>query len=324
MATLNPRELEDQVLISLDPSGTRLTVLSAHAEKPIRVAVSTDSVTTVFRIYAWNVTHGGNTRSDDEYRIQITGNAPAAAPGERLLILGWSVMFDVFAAWDPDAHVNRTSSSPSLQVHRDTLVGAYDRGIFAETRGSGDVAVAFQPELLLTYALNSADLHAENANLVVAELNQVTLDDLPAVPAAERSKGVQTVVSYIRAWDFKKRILDAYESQCAICGLQLGLVEAAHIVPVAWPGSTDETRNGLCLCRNHHRAYDAGLITVGPDSIVHVSPTERERLEGVGLDGGLDHLTRHDGKPLLIVPADPVGRPLPSYLEEGQRARRWR
>ncbi|HZY42597.1 MAG TPA: HNH endonuclease [Anaerolineae bacterium] len=35
---------------------------------------------------------------------------------------------------------------------------------------------------------------------------------------------------------------------------------------------TDDPRNGLTLCRAHHRAFDAGLFTLTPDYTVLLSP----------------------------------------------------
>ncbi len=51
-----------------------------------------------------------------------------------------------------------------------------------------------------------------------------------------------------------------------MCGLGLDLIESAHILPVAAPGSVDEVRNGLALCANHHRAFDRHRIWVDPET----------------------------------------------------------
>lgn len=49
-----------------------------------------------------------------------------------------------------------------------------------------------------------------------------------------------------------------------MCGLNLGLVSGAHILPVSALGSVDQLTNGLCLCENHHRAFDRHRIWVHP------------------------------------------------------------
>lgn len=43
-------------------------------------------------------------------------------------------------------------------------------------------------------------------------------------------------------------------------------LEAAHIVAKQFDGC-DDPRNGLVLCRNHHRALDKALIAINPDTL---------------------------------------------------------
>lgn len=67
---------------------------------------------------------------------------------------------------------------------------------------------------------------------------------------------------------FRAALLEAYDCACAFCGLAVQeCLEAAHIHP--WSACTPEDRmnprNGLLLCANHHRMFDAGKIGVGPD-----------------------------------------------------------
>jgi len=53
------------------------------------------------------------------------------------------------------------------------------------------------------------------------------------------------------------------------------LLDAAHIRGVAEKGS-DDARNGLILCKNHHSAFDAGLIGFEPETgavVLHRSVT---------------------------------------------------
>jgi hypothetical protein len=44
------------------------------------------------------------------------------------------------------------------------------------------------------------------------------------------------------------------------------LLHAAHLCPVEQNGS-DHPLNGLVLCLNHHRAFDAGLFCIEPESL---------------------------------------------------------
>jgi putative restriction endonuclease len=76
--------------------------------------------------------------------------------------------------------------------------------------------------------------------------------------------------------DFRNRIIEAYESKCAVCGYQVrkgnqlvGL-EAAHI---KWhqAGGPDTENNGMALCSMHHKLYDYGLLTINTELVVKIS-----------------------------------------------------
>ena len=64
--------------------------------------------------------------------------------------------------------------------------------------------------------------------------------------APERQRVVASVARLTRAADFRRRVMRAYATTCAVTGMQLRLVDAAHILPVGAEGSTDATSNGLC------------------------------------------------------------------------------
>jgi len=74
---------------------------------------------------------------------------------------------------------------------------------------------------------------------------------------------------------FKNKVINLYDSICALCGGGLrspqGIIEidAAHIVPRSKYGS-DDARNGLALCKTHHWAFDNGLFGVDSDRKVIV------------------------------------------------------
>jgi len=73
---------------------------------------------------------------------------------------------------------------------------------------------------------------------------------------------------------FRNTVLSAYKRRCCISGLSLEtLLEAGHIVP--W--SEDQNNrlnphNGLALSALHHKAFDAGLLTIDEQLRVCVSP----------------------------------------------------
>ncbi|HEX9806548.1 MAG TPA: HNH endonuclease [Alteraurantiacibacter sp.] len=74
---------------------------------------------------------------------------------------------------------------------------------------------------------------------------------------------------------FRGMVLSAYESTCAITGLNHPrLLVASHIVP--WrtnKAARLDPRNGICLNPLHDRAFDEGLITLNKDMSVRCSPS---------------------------------------------------
>lgn len=318
------------IVSALQAGGYSTLLLDAVDAHPLRLAISRDQFEQpeVLRVYCWNITHGGGSaRAADEFRIQLTGAMPELVPNETTVVIGWSEQFEVFAGWDEELHTGRVSISPSLQVRRETLERAWDEGLQAAVRHSGDVVVAFTPSLLATYCLFADELRSGGGAQLVSELNNIpmTRGGLPPVaPAAvNRPKVIRIVESNYRAWDFNSRVMKAYENRCAVCGLQLGLIEAAHIVPVVWPGSTDATCNGIALCRNHHRAYDAGLLSIRPDYIVELSPTKLATLTSEGRGGRTREWNALNGKSLVVVPAKLADRPDPGFLDIGRTSRGW-
>lgn len=58
---------------------------------------------------------------------------------------------------------------------------------------------------------------------------------------------------------FRSKLLEL-RGRCELCGIsQPEILEAAHIKPKS-EGGEDSSENGLLLCRNHHKAFDAGLL----------------------------------------------------------------
>jgi putative restriction endonuclease len=81
----------------------------------------------------------------------------------------------------------------------------------------------------------------------------------------------------IRVQGFRKAIVALYEHRCSLCGIRMltpdghTAVEAAHIIP--WSeNQNDRPTNGLALCRLCHWSFDEGLMGVGKNYEVLVSP----------------------------------------------------
>jgi hypothetical protein len=66
---------------------------------------------------------------------------------------------------------------------------------------------------------------------------------------------------------FKFNILKRFQGKCLITGLDVTeMLDAAHIIPVASRG-TEHPENGLLLSASVHRALDAGLWAINPNSM---------------------------------------------------------
>jgi putative restriction endonuclease len=131
------------------------------------------------------------------------------------------------------------------------------------------------------------------------ELGRQMLEEAPAVYNREVDVADETEV-LMRSAVFGREVLRAYESTCAVSGLQLlsttgmaPLLDACHIVP--WSVSHDDTiGNGLSLCPNLHRAFDRHLFWIDSDYRVRVA-------EGFGELGGHDYgVQRFNGKQLRL------------------------
>jgi putative restriction endonuclease len=74
----------------------------------------------------------------------------------------------------------------------------------------------------------------------------------------------------VRSSTFSRKVKEAYDYTCAVCGAQRFSpegrpeVEAAHVYPKSENG-VDNPRNGIALCKFHHWAFDCGWISVDDD-----------------------------------------------------------
>jgi len=68
-----------------------------------------------------------------------------------------------------------------------------------------------------------------------------------------------------RSVGFSNSVRRAYEYRCAATGLEISeTLEAAHIWPVSRGGTSLDVRNGILLCANVHKAFDAHRIGINP------------------------------------------------------------
>ena len=95
---------------------------------------------------------------------------------------------------------------------------------------------------------------------------------------------------------FNSDVFNYYQNQCAVCNIKYFL-DAAHIVPVKDKGS-DNKRNGLILCKNHHKAFDDGFFKINPNNLKIEIIKEDKNVLNITRDN-LNHLINKPGKMYL-------------------------
>lgn len=133
------------------------------------------------------------------------------------------------------------------------------------------------------------------------------LEPIAPLPIAERRYALRTVRQRLHQAVFRAKVVDAYGMRCALTGLpEPRLIDAAHIMPDAHEqlGQPD-IRNGICMSKVHHAAFDAGLIGIDPDLRIHVSERLLALRDGPMLEQAIKALK---GKTVRL-PEDPLATP---------------
>lgn len=330
MARHNKYDLLEKIVSAVNDSGWNVAYIEDIKQHPFYLQVYRDNESYRVKIYVWHLTHGGGrARPRDEYRIQITGVKKfEPLQGGKTLILGYWKEADVFAGFDVRKHLGRLGSSPSMQIREDALRKAYVNGFEPCDKGNKEVAIAFRPDFFVDYLQSLEPLHdfgqsTKDISVLseVAQNPEINIADIQ-IQNVERKTTVVSVSKKLRDVSFRKRILTAYGFRCAVCGIQLKLVEAAHIIPVNHDNGTDETRNGLALCALHHKAYDQALITVVEDYAVQISRSRAAELQAQKLSDGLVKFSQ-DLRPIIILPPSVSDRPHAEYIRIANSIRGW-
>jgi putative restriction endonuclease len=100
-------------------------------------------------------------------------------------------------------------------------------------------------------------------------------DEELATLSDERRHVIREIEHAVRKGRFRRIVLEAYQYKCAVCGLDLGIVHAAHIMPVEEQG-TDEAGNGIALCANHHAAFDRDILIIRDDYTALLNPKVKD------------------------------------------------
>lgn len=155
------------------------------------------------------------------------------------------------------------------------------------------------------------------------EPDDVDEDEIESKVAPKRKRALISTWKSLRANDFSLRVLTAYGHRCAMCGVQLKLIEGAHILPVSEPTSTDVTANGVALCAMHHKAFDRGLVTFDKTFKTHINEAMVKSLRDADRIAGLPKF-RSAIRPIITTPPAKADRPKPIFVEKGNSLRGWK
>ena len=306
-------------------------IIYLNNKHPFKVRIFNNSEAYHVKIIIYNISHGGGRmRAANEYRIQIKEAKLEYEEGYKTLILGYYETLQVFAGFDLSKHIGTPGYSASFQIKEENLQKASISGFSPCDKGNGEIAIAFRPDFFVEYVRNLESLHKFGESKKDFEIlenimnNEIILnEDIIQQVSVPRQTTIQTISKKQRDNSFRARILRAYNYRCAFSGIQLKLVDAAHIVPVGYDNSTDETSNGIALSPLHHRAYDKGLITFNEKYQIVINEHEIVKLKESNLHGGLDKF-RKGIRPIIDAPPAKSDRPNVTYIRTANQLRGWK
>jgi putative restriction endonuclease len=131
--------------------------------------------------------------------------------------------------------------------------------------------------------------------------------------AARRAYETREVKVRLHQRRFRELVMRAYQTRCAVCRIRHNpLLDAAHILPDRDERGRPEVPNGLALCKIHHAAFDAHILGVAPDRVIHIRHDILEEHDGPMLLYGIQRMDRQP----LNVPRNPLLQPNDNYLAE--------
>ena len=285
----------------------------------------------------------GNSRvNDDEVRIQISRTLieqqrEREQLGERVAFVGFFEGGRSFVAWDPE-HVFSLQAQTVVSVYaRQSLEarvlheGAAAHEFQARFLGKQSFAIALPSSALGFYLENIGAFHGLSSEGKIQGLlrQEAGILDEGVLGLSgeveygddeERQRFTFTRTAFPRDPKFKRDVLKAYDRTCCVCGRQLALIQAAHIIPHAEEGSPNIVQNGLALCIEHHRLYDDALLLPGPERRLVFNEERAEYLRQTKQERGLDEIAELNGAN-YEHPTEPENVPADEYLQRGLEIR---
>ena len=161
-----------------------------------------------------------------------------------------------------------------IRYYEDNLNKVPKRQVGTALKGNSVRNISEDEFVDIALAGLSVVLNPENATALDLEEYKVGKDVIELINAPEKQKRrhvIQILLNRkIRDASFRRTIMDAYDSVCAISGVRIingkgrAEAQAAHIVPVADHGP-DTVDNGISLSSTCHWLFDRHLISLTDD-----------------------------------------------------------
>jgi len=266
-------------------------VVFLDGENPYRFSINKKT----YYVLIKNVHESGDGRGNqDECRIQVARSVnfvSAMNSKTDVIVLGYFADEKVFTAWNPFLMRDRFNKRQTISLYSRFSVqkqAVIDK--ISAYRDTNDQSVlSFQPQYLGLYLENLSTIHLLDDRELYALVNRsdnLNTEDQDGSFVSPEGTLTITHTRYKRDPNFKSNVYEAYDYRCAMCGIQLELTEAAHIVPHAHEKGTDEIGNGINLCVLHHAAYDNSLIFFDDEFNIKINDSKMDYLQKVGLDSG--------------------------------------
>ena len=144
-----------------------------------------------------------------------------------------------------------------------------------------EVINPFSDAFIADYRRNKTTILTEEDMRIVERNDAVTHDSLAirkgyeqpselvdsALLSDDRTRAIASLVQRLGQSDFRRRLIDAYDSRCAVTGCNIeAALQAAHVVPYLGTHS-NATDNGILLRADIHNLFDLHLLSVEPDTL---------------------------------------------------------
>ncbi len=270
-----------------------------------------------FYILIKNIHESGQGRSNpDECRIQVAKTKnfnPAINSMDNVIVLGYFHDERVFSAWNPFLMRERFNQKDTISLYSRFSIQkeAADKGVSNYVDLNDQSIISIKPQYLGLYLENYETMHLLNSEQLVESIKKSD-ESNTGNTKNEHVYGSNTITvthqRFSRDPAFKKGVYEAYDYKCAMCGIQLELIEAAHIVPHSHNKGTDEISNGICLCALHHTAYDKSLIFFDEKFDIKVNSEKMEYLKKINQDSGFFDFQELSFDKIKL-PINPIHRP---------------